>query len=39
MVCEVGVVVEGMMIGEGTVLEVNSRIRKGAVVGKVCLLD
>jgi dynactin-6 len=35
VIVEVGAVVEAMSIGEGSVIEVNAKIGKGAVVGKV----
>ena len=35
VVVEVGAVVEAKRIGEGCVIEVNAKIGKGAVVGKV----
>lgn len=37
VVVEVGAVVEARRVGEGTVIEVNAKIGKGAVVGKVWL--
>ena len=33
---EVGAVVEASKVGQGCVIEVNSKIGKGAVLGKVC---
>lgn len=35
---EVGAVVEAKRIGDGCVIEINTRIGKGAVLGKVCLV-
>lgn len=35
VIVEVGAVVEAKRIGEGSVIEVNARIGKGAVIGKV----
>lgn len=37
VVVEVGAVVEARRVGEGTVVEVNAKIGKGAVLGKVWL--
>jgi dynactin-6 len=37
VVIEVGAVVEAKRVGEGSVIEVNAKIGKGAVVGKVWL--
>lgn len=36
VVVEVGAIVEAERVGEGSVIECNSRIGKGAVIGKVC---
>lgn len=36
VVVEVGAVVEGKRIGEGSVIEVNAKVGKGVVLGKVC---
>jgi dynactin-6 len=36
VVVEVGAVVEAKSIGEGCHVEVNARIGKGAILGKVC---
>jgi dynactin-6 len=38
VVVEVGAVVEAMEVGEGCVIEVNARVGKGAVIGKVLLI-
>ena len=35
VVLEVGAIVEAKRIGEGSVIEVNAKIGKGAIVGKV----
>lgn len=35
VVIEVGAVVEAKTVGEGTVIEVQAKIGKGAVLGKV----
>jgi dynactin-6 len=35
VVIEVGAVVEARMVGEGTIIEVQAKIGKGAVLGKV----
>lgn len=35
VVVEVGALVEAKRIGEGSVIEINARIGKGAVIGKV----
>jgi dynactin-6 len=35
VVIETGAVVEARKIGEGSVVEVNARIGRGAIVGKV----
>ena len=32
---EVGAMVEAKRVGEGTIIEINARICKGAVIGKV----
>lgn len=37
VIVEVGAVVEAERVGTGCVIEVNARIGKGAVLGKVCL--
>ena len=39
VVIETGAVVEARKIGEGSVVEVNARIGRGAIVGKVWLLS
>jgi dynactin-6 len=39
VVVEVGAVVEAKRVGEGCVIEVNAKIGKGAVLGKVCRLS
>ena len=36
VVIEVGAVVEARRVGEGSVVEINAKIGKGAVIGKVC---
>ncbi|PQE33554.1 transferase hexapeptide domain-containing protein [Rutstroemia sp. NJR-2017a WRK4] len=36
VVVEVGAVVEASRIGEGTIIEVNARVGRGAVLGKHC---
>ena len=33
---EVGAIVEAKSVGEGSVIEVNAKIGKGAILGKVC---
>jgi dynactin 6 len=35
VVVEVGAVVEAKSVGEGTVIEINAKVGKGAVIGKV----
>lgn len=35
VVIEVGAIVEAKRVGEGSIIEVNSRVGKGAVIGKV----
>ncbi|RDL39654.1 uncharacterized protein BP5553_03994 [Venustampulla echinocandica] len=37
VVVEVGATVEALSIGEGCLIEINARIGKGAVLGKLCL--
>ena len=37
VVIEVGAVVEAKSVGEGTIIEVQAKIGKGAVLGKVIL--
>lgn len=38
VVVEVGATVEAKRVGEGSVIEVNAKIGRGAVLGKVCCL-
>jgi dynactin-6 len=38
VVVETGAIVEARKVGEGSVIEVNARIGKGAILGKVLLL-
>ena len=37
VVVEVGAVVEARRVGEGSVIEVNAKVGKGVVMGKVCI--
>ena len=39
VVLEVGAVVEAKRVGEGSVIEINARVGKGAVIGKVGVLQ
>jgi dynactin-6 len=39
IVVEVGAVIEARRIGEGCLIEVNARIGRGAVLGKVCVFS
>jgi dynactin-6 len=34
---EVGAIVEARRVGEGSIVETNARVGKGAVIGKVCV--
>jgi dynactin-6 len=38
VVVEVGAIVEAKRVGEGTIVEINARVGKGAVIGKVCVI-
>lgn len=35
VVVEVGAIVEAKRVGEGSIIEINARVGKGAVIGKV----
>jgi dynactin-6 len=37
VVLEVGAVVEAKRVGEGSIIEINAKVGRGAVIGKVCL--
>ncbi len=36
VILEVGAIVEAKSVGEGSLIEINARVGKGAVIGKVC---
>lgn len=38
VVVEVGAIVEAKRVGEGTIIEINARVSKGAVIGKVSVI-
>jgi dynactin-6 len=38
VVVEVGAIVEAKRVGEGSIIEINARVGKGAVIGKVCVI-
>jgi len=38
VVIEVGAIVEAKYVGEGSIIEINARVGKGAVIGKVCMI-
>jgi dynactin 6 len=38
VVVEVGAIVEAKRVGEGSIIEINARVSKGAVIGKVCVI-
>lgn len=37
VIVEVGAIVEAKRVGEGSIIEINAKVGKGAVVGKVCM--
>lgn len=37
VIIEVGAVVEGRSVGTGTLIEVNAKVGRGAVIGKACI--
>jgi dynactin-6 len=39
VVVEVGAVVEAQRVGEGSLIEINARVGKGALIGKVCVIE
>jgi dynactin 6 len=38
VVVEVGAIVEAKRVGEGTIIEINAKVGKGAIIGKVCVI-
>ena len=38
VVIEVGAIVEAKRVGEGSIIEINARVGKGAVIGRVCVI-